>query len=53
MLQFIAQPRHDNSIVSAGRRTISASITFFTRLPIPPFYDSLLAKLIVHAPTRP
>ena len=39
--------------LSAGRQRACASIPFlFNGCSIPPFYDSMLAKIIVHADTR-
>lgn len=52
MLQFIPNPGQITALTLPAGKNIRFDHFLYQGYQIPPFYDSLLGKLIVHAPTR-
>jgi len=49
---FIPSPGKINNILFPGGIGVRIDTHIYPGYEVPPYYDSLLAKLIVHAPTR-
>ncbi len=52
MNQFIPTPGTITNVILPGGFGVRLDTHIFPKYEVPPFYDSMLAKLIVHAPTR-
>ncbi len=50
---FIPTPGRVTAFHAPGGLGVRVDSALYTGYVVPPFYDSLVAKLIVHAPTRP
>jgi acetyl-CoA carboxylase biotin carboxylase subunit len=50
---FVASPGTVTALELPGGPGVRCDTALYAGASVPPFYDSMVAKLIVHAPTRP